>query len=107
MILDKGKWAEYQLTEKEAIALAESGDWKFWDSEKIVRFQLFQRKLCMDFSAFHRATEEVLARPVFTHEFADRDRIVEEYLGTREAPTMEEIIDMLPKDKLVIALRKE
>lgn len=66
-----------------------------------------EQKHCIDFPAFHKATEEVLGRPVYTHEFADRDRLVEEYLGTREIPTMDEIIGTLPKDKLVIELRRE
>ena len=48
-----------QLTKEQAIAFAESGEWKSWTDEQIVRFQLFQDKLCMDFGRFHEAMEIV------------------------------------------------
>jgi hypothetical protein len=46
------------------------------------------------FDRFHQATEKVLGRPVFTHEFAF-NCIKEEYLGIREAPTFDEIVGLL------------
>jgi len=58
-----------QLTTEQAIKFAKSKVYKKWTNEQIVRFQLFQKKLCMDFSRFHEALETVLDRPVFTHEF--------------------------------------
>lgn len=93
---------EKQLTTEQAIELAKSGIWKEWTDEQIVRFQLFQTKLCMDFSRFHEAMGKVLDRPVFTHEFADQESLIKEYLGTKPPPTFEEIIDMIPKDKLIM-----
>jgi len=95
--------SQNQLTENEAIAVSESGIWKEWTNEQIVRLQLFQRKLCMPFDRFHEAIEDVLGRPVYTHEFAFGGNIEAEYLGTRSAPTMQEIIDLIPKEKLLIA----
>lgn len=91
-----------QLTEKQAIAFAELGEWKNWTSEQIVRFQLFQDLLCVDFSAFHKAMEDVLGRPVFTHEFGSQGGLKEEYLGTKPAPTMDEIINLIPAEKRMI-----
>jgi len=96
-----------QLTEEEAIKCAESGIWKNWSDDEIVRFQLFQRRLCMPFSVFHRAVEKVLGRPVWTHEFANPELLREEYLGLRNKPTMEEIINLIPKRKRIIILTKE
>lgn len=90
-----------QLTKQRAIAFAQSGDWKLWTDEQIVRFQLFQDKLCIDFGRFHEAIENVLGRHVWTHEFADIDRIKQEYLGTKPTPTFEEIIDMIPAEKRI------
>lgn len=90
-----------QLTSEQAIEFAKSGIWKDWSAEQIVRFQLFQTMLCMDFSSFHQAMEVVLKRPVFTHEFASH-ALKEEYLGTKEPPTYQEIIDLIPKEKLLI-----
>ncbi len=96
------KWASEQLTKDEAIAFGESGIFLTWSYDEVVRFQLFQKRMCMPFDVFHKAIEEVLGRPVWTHEFANRENIVNEYLGEREAPTMEEIINLIPEDKRII-----
>jgi len=96
-----------QLTEEEAIKYAESGIWKNWSAEEIVKFQLFQRRLCMPFIIFHRAIEKVLGRPVWVHEFANRKLLIEEYLRLRNKPTMEEIIELIPKNKRIIILTEE
>lgn len=96
-----------QLTEKQAIAVADSGVWKEWTNEQIVRFQLFQKRLCMDPDRFHLAVEDVLGRSVWTHEFADYNRIKEEYLGTKTPPSLREIMDMIPVEKrIVISINK-
>jgi len=92
-----------QLTEKQAIMFAKSNIWKKWNNEQIVRFQLFQRKLCMDFSRFHQALEKVLNRSVYTHELGlNYDGIIKEYLGINPEPTLDEIINLIPKEKRLI-----
>jgi hypothetical protein len=92
-----------QLTKEQAIAFHDSGEWKTWNHEQIVRLQLFQKKLCVPFGRFHEAMEAVLGRSVWTHEFGlNYDGLVEEYLGTKQAPTMQEIIDLIPTDKRLI-----
>lgn len=88
-------------TEK-AIALANTRWWVECSHEEIVRFQLFTRELCMPFEVFHEAMEKTLGRPVWTHEFGSCGRLVDEFLGTRGAPSMEEILGMIPQEKLVI-----
>jgi len=90
-----------QLTKEQAIKIYESGIWKDMDFEQIVKFQLFQDRLCMPFSNFHEAVENVLGRPVYTHEFADRDSLVAEYLKQKPAPTFDEIIGIIPAEKLI------
>ena len=99
---EKGKWAEKQLTTEQAIAMADSGVWKEWTAEQVVRFQLFQEKLCMDFSHFKKCMQDVLGRPVFTHEFAFRDELVKEYLGAKETPSFEDILNLIPKEKRLV-----
>lgn len=94
-----------QLTEKEAIKFAESKIWESWNDEEIVRFQLFQELLCMDFSRFHEAMEKVLNRPIFTHEFAFEENLMEEYLGIRQKPTFEEIINLIPEEKRIFIIK--
>jgi len=91
-----------QLTSEQAIAFAKSGEWKDWTDEEIVKFQLYQKNLCMDFGRFHEAIEHVLGRPVFTHEFASWSNIVDEYEKERPAPTFEEIINMIPEEKRIL-----
>lgn len=92
-----------QLTREQAIEFGENNVHENWTNEQIVRFQLFQDKMCMPFSRFHEAIEKVLDRPVFTHEFAmNYEGIVLEYLGEKEPPTFEEIIELIPEDKRII-----
>jgi hypothetical protein len=91
-----------QLTEKQAIALADSKVWENWTDEEIVRFQLFQERLCMDFERFHNAMSSVLSRPVFTHEFAFHENLIREYLGIKQKPTFNEIINLIPEEKRII-----
>lgn len=95
-----------QLTREQAIAFAESECYEDWTPEQIVRFQLFQQKLCMPFSVFHEAIEKVLNRPVYTHEFAFMDNLVKEFLGEKPAPTLEEIVELIPKEKRIIIFAK-
>ncbi len=102
MSKENEKWAANQLTKEQAIAMADSGVWKQWTSEQVVRFQMFQQRLCMDFSHFHKCVGDVLGRPVFTHEFAFRDNMVREYLGEKEAPSFDDIINLIPKEKRLI-----
>ena len=85
-----------------AIDLANSGWWKEKTAEEIVRFQLFIEELSMPFAEFHKAVEDVLKRPVWTHEFADFGRLQEELLGERPPPSFVDIMDMIPKEKRIL-----
>ena len=58
-------------------------------------FQLFQDTLCVPFDVFHRCIEITLGRPVWTHEFADMQRLRDEYLGKRPTATMADILKAL------------
>lgn len=91
-----------QLTEEEAKALYDSGDWKDWCDAHIVRFQLFQDRPCVPFDRFHKAMERVLGRPVWRHEFADAERLREEYSKDRSAPSLEDILAQVPAEKLIV-----
>ncbi len=59
-----------QFNPDEAIAIVDNEEWKDWTDEEIVRFQLFQRLLCVPFDRFQQAIESTLNRSVFTHEFS-------------------------------------
>ena len=75
-----------ELTKEEAIELAESGWWKDMDKSEVARLQLNQKKLCMDFGAFHEAVEVLLGRSVWTHEFAEPDKLKAEANNEKAAP---------------------
>lgn len=91
-----------QLTKEQAIAFAENKLYEGMTSRQIAEFQLNQELLCMPFSVFHKAIEEALGRPVWTHEFAFSENLKQELMGERDAPTFEEIIELIPADKRII-----
>lgn len=96
-------WAKVQLTKEQAIAFADSKIWEHWTDDQIVRLQLFQQRLAVPFSRFHEAIEKVLGRPVYTHEFGFNYKgLVLEYLGEKETPTLQEIIDLIPAEKRIV-----
>lgn len=95
------------MTKEQAIALYESGWWKNKTPRQIAMFQMFEDRLCLPFGEFHKAVEEALGRPVFTHEFGlNRDGLQKELLGDQPAPTPQQILEMIPKDKLVAVFVK-
>lgn len=91
------------MTREQAEALSDTGWWKDKSAKDIVMFQLFDDRLFMPFSDFHKAIEEALGRPVWTHEFAFREQLEREFLGDKPKPTMDEIAGLLG-DKAVIVV---
>ena len=92
-----------QLTKDEAIDLAKSEFWRTLTDAQIAHFQINQDKLCVPFERFHKAMTECPGRPVWTHEFADRDKLRDELNGKIPAPSFEEILAGLPLHKTIIA----
>lgn len=71
-----------QLTTEQAIAFHDSGAWQKWDAKTRALFQMEQACLCMPFGEFHKAVEDALGRPVWTHEFGlNRDGLLAELQG--------------------------
>lgn len=94
------------MTKEQAIALSESKFWEDMTPRQIAEFQWFEPFLCMPFDVFHKALEETLGRPVWTHEIAlDRDGITKELRGEKGPPTFEEIVGLIPEEKRIIVLR--
>lgn len=72
------------LTYEQAIEKANTSWWEKASNLDIVAFQLFEDRLCMPFSAFHAAIEQVLDLPGittigFTNTKFLRDRFKEMY----------------------------
>lgn len=91
-----------ELSHEQAVAIFDSRIWEKWTNEEIVKCQLFQEYLCLPFPRFHEAMEAVFDRPIWTHEFADQQRLIGEYLGVYSKPTFQDIVAMLPQDKVII-----
>jgi hypothetical protein len=92
-----------QLTKDEAVAFAESNSYEGMSYRQIAEFQINQKCLCMPFSKFHEAVEKTLDRSVFTHEFGmNYDGIKAEIMDGKEAPSFEDIIGLIPKEKLIV-----
>jgi hypothetical protein len=84
-----------QLTKAEAIAFAASGIWKEWTPEQRGIYQLYQERLCMDAAAFHEGIEAALGRPVWTHEFANQQALIDELEGKTQKATLSDVIGKL------------
>jgi hypothetical protein len=95
------------LTKEEAIAIAKSGNYKKLGMARFALLQLHQSKLCGDFSYFKESVEFLLGRPVFTHEFINPKFLAEEAFGRKDSPSFQEIVDLMPKDKLIIVVGEE
>lgn len=98
----EGDWNPRQLTKEEAKALFDSGDFARLSDEEIFNLAFFQRLLCVPFAELHRVTEKVFGRSVWTHEFAFRDGLLLELRQQKEKPTMEQIVGLLPKEKVLV-----
>lgn len=93
------------MTKEQAIKLNDSKWYEGKSDYDICKFQLFESKLCMPFSIFHEALENCLKRPVYTHELGlNLDGIKKEFLGEKPAPTLQERIDIIPKEKQIIII---
>ncbi len=95
--------ARRSIGEQAAIALCESGWWKEKTAREIAEFQMHTVELCLPFGEFHQAIQSVLGRPVFTHEFGlDFDGLLSELMGDRSAPSLEQILALIPAEKRIV-----
>lgn len=92
-----------QLTKEQAIKAYESQIWLDMTDQQIAEAQLFQDRLFVPFDVFHKAVEVTLGRPVYTYEFGlDRAGLQKEFLGQRPTPSFEDVIGLIPKEKLLV-----
>jgi len=97
------KGPKQSIGKEAAIALHDTEWWKAKSHREIAEFQLFTAELCCPFGVFHEAIEKSLGRPVFTHEFGlNYEGICAEFLGGQEAPSFEEILNLIPQEKRLI-----
>ncbi len=93
-----------ELTKEQAVALYNSGFWKTMSYEERAKFQMLQDRLCMPFGVFSEAMSKYLSRPVYTHEFtsSNHDSLMKEVFDGAPPPSLDEIINLIPKEKRII-----
>jgi len=92
-----------ELTREQALALYDSGFWQTMTYEERAKFQMLNDRLCMPFDVFAEAITKYLGRPIYTHEYGlNREGLMKEVFKGAPPPTLDEIINLIPKDKLVI-----
>lgn len=90
------------MTSDEAIEFFNSGKWKAMTHEQRADFQLAEQLLCMPFDVFHEAVTHALGRPVWTHEFANAQALIDERAGRIAKATMKDVMAKLPADKTIV-----
>lgn len=105
----KSKPSKYakSIGREAAIALAETKWWVGREPREIALRGMLCVELCLPFAVLHENVEKALGRPVYTHEFSslNYDGIIEELRGERDAPTLQDIIEMIPEDKRILIQR--
>lgn len=95
------------MTAEQAVEMAKSQWWEGMAAADVVSVQLYEEKLCMDFSAFHAAVEEVLGRPVWTHEFAWPAKLRAEFEGRVPRASFADVMAKLPPGVPVVVVVAE
>jgi hypothetical protein len=72
--------------------------------EERAKFQTLQERLCMPVEVYSEAMAKFLQRPVWTREFAsnNRERLMREVFDGARPPTFDEILRLIPQEKLVV-----
>ena len=71
-----------QLSKEQAVSLSKKNLQEKLTKKEIFFLQINQPRLLFEnFGIFHEAVEEVLGRPVYTHEFVNPDKLLLEYLN--------------------------
>jgi len=99
------KYEEIKQNANKAKAKYNKTWWESNDPEVIFLGQIKEEVLLMEFDKFHKAAEEALGRPVYTHEFANTEELLDEFFGKTPKATMENIMSKLERyGKPIIAI---
>lgn len=79
---------------------------KWWETatpREIAHLQLWRRECICPLSLFVDSLSPALGRPVMHHELGcDWDGLCLELIGERDAPTMQQIVGLIPEDKRMV-----
>lgn len=88
-----------RLTRDQAVALYDTGFWRYLNLEERACFQLSEERLCMPFPVFHHAVEVCLQRKVAAGEYLRPKRLLREVARTATPPPKEKLLDLLPPNQ--------
>lgn len=92
-----------QVTKDEAVLIYKSGLWQDWTDRERANFQIRQDLLCMPIGVFQDALANTLGREVYTHEMGlSRAELQAELEGKKDAPTVEEIVNLLAHKTTIV-----
>jgi hypothetical protein len=69
--------------------------------ERVAEMELLKGPLETDFSKLHQRIEELVGRPVWTHELASYDQLIDE-VRMGEHASFEDVVNKLPASKVVL-----
>lgn len=94
---------QVSIGEEAAIALYDTQWWIGKTPREIAERQMATAELCCPFGVFHEALEAAIGRPVWTHELAlNFEGIARELFNGAPAPTMQEIVELIPAEKRIV-----
>jgi hypothetical protein len=72
--------------------------------ERAAEMEVWYGPLEVPFDKLHQRFEELLGRPVFTHEMGlNKDGLIRE-ARDRQPPTMQEIVELIPEEKRIVVV---
>ena len=93
------------FTEEWAISFYGSGAWQDLTERELTELVLRSDRAIAPFDVIHRAFGVALGRSVFNHEFGlNWEGLKAEFFEDGPAPTLDQIIGMLPADKTIIVV---
>jgi len=76
--------------------------WEIATAREVVDFYMSDSRLLCPLKVLFKSFDEVLGRPVFTHELSDRKSLKKEMEGEIEPLTIQDILDKMPQEKIII-----
>ncbi len=92
-----------ELTYEQAVAMCRSRWWEGLDPRTAVLRQMSESYFIMPWMTLHEMLSKALDRPVFSHEILNlRGSLRKELLGDKPAPTIEEILALIPAERRIL-----
>ena len=91
------EYEERRRNVEEAKAKYREAWWESDNPETLFLGQIQEEVLILGFNELRSATKKVLGRPVYTHEFAEPEELLDEFYKERSKATLEDVQDKLER----------